>query len=310
MQNRLFRRLGEWAMKNDADLRHDLQELGIEEQLQASDLAHARTLFARAIETPGGLKIQTIHSFCASLLRRFPMEAGVSPFFREIEDRSAKLLRAEVVEDLAAGPHMHVVEALARHFTGEDFDSLTAEIVRHREALMQPADAAADLGCFRPATRLFRQKFIAQTCFREMRRGCCNELIAALTSEVTRSPINARQRPFQALDRMARHWRILTFCPRFFSLVPGAKEPYSAKIGSFPTKDLRESHCLTSSSSSIPSCSASRSLDRCCNRMRSAERTLALYDFAGLFPARVCRTQATARLAGFRRSDRRCPRAC
>jgi ATP-dependent helicase/nuclease subunit A len=42
-------------------------------------LSRARTLFARAIETPGGLKIQTIHSFCASVLRRFPLEAGVSP---------------------------------------------------------------------------------------------------------------------------------------------------------------------------------------------------------------------------------------
>ena len=115
MQNRLFRRLGEWAMKNDDNLRKELQQLGVEETLLPSDLAHARTLFARAIETPGGLKIQTIHSFCASLLRRFPMEAGVSPFFREIDDRSAKLLREEVVEDLASGPHLAVVEKLAMH---------------------------------------------------------------------------------------------------------------------------------------------------------------------------------------------------
>ena len=40
-------------------------------------------LFARAIETPGGLRIQTIHSFCSALLRRFPLEAGVTPQFTE-----------------------------------------------------------------------------------------------------------------------------------------------------------------------------------------------------------------------------------
>ena len=137
MQNRLFRRLGAWAMLGDGDLRDALQELGIGQDLKAVDLAHARTLFARAIETPGGLKIQTIHSFCASLLRRFPMEAGVSPFFREIEDRSAKLLREEVVEDLADGPHLHVVEGVAQHYNGEDFDGLTAEIVRQRDGLGQ-----------------------------------------------------------------------------------------------------------------------------------------------------------------------------
>ncbi len=78
MQNRLFQRLGDWAMKPDPDLRHALQDLG-EEDASAPRLARARQLFARAIETPGGLRIQTIHSFCASLLRRFPLEAGVAP---------------------------------------------------------------------------------------------------------------------------------------------------------------------------------------------------------------------------------------
>jgi ATP-dependent helicase/nuclease subunit A len=84
MQNRLFKRLGAWAMLTDADLRHSLSELGVEDGFTPEKLRMARTLFARAIETPGGLKIQTIHSFCASLLRRFPLEAGVSPQFTEI----------------------------------------------------------------------------------------------------------------------------------------------------------------------------------------------------------------------------------
>ena len=79
MQNRLFKRLGGWAMKPDAALRSELSTLGIAERMTKDKLRHARTLFARAIEAPGGLKIQTIHSFCAALLRRFPLEAGVSP---------------------------------------------------------------------------------------------------------------------------------------------------------------------------------------------------------------------------------------
>ena len=73
MQNRLFSRLGAWAMKNDAGLRQELETLGEGDDLTPARLERARTLFARAIETPGGLKIQTIHSFCASLLRRFPL---------------------------------------------------------------------------------------------------------------------------------------------------------------------------------------------------------------------------------------------
>ena len=60
MQNRLFQRLGEWAMKDDPTLKGSLLKLGI--PIAHLDLPQARRLFARAIETPGGLKIQTIHA--------------------------------------------------------------------------------------------------------------------------------------------------------------------------------------------------------------------------------------------------------
>src|SRR6056297_834026 len=84
MQNRLFQRLGQWAMLDDGALRSTLGDVGVT-GMSDEVLRQARTLFARAIEAPGGLKIQTIHSFCSSVLRRFPLEAGVSPGFTEID---------------------------------------------------------------------------------------------------------------------------------------------------------------------------------------------------------------------------------
>jgi len=90
-------------MKPDAELLQALRDLG-EAELSAKRLSRARQLFARAIETPGGLRIQTIHSFCGSLLRRFPLEAGVPPGFAEMDDRAARLMRAEIVEEMADGP--------------------------------------------------------------------------------------------------------------------------------------------------------------------------------------------------------------
>ncbi|GGX39722.1 double-strand break repair helicase AddA [Tateyamaria omphalii] len=128
MQNRLFQRLGAWAMLDDKALRSELAELGLAHIPNAQELSHARTLFAMAIETPGGLKIQTIHSFCASLLRRFPLEAGVSPQFTEIEDRAADLLRAELVDQMADGEDADLLVRLAAQYKGEDFLSLTKEI--------------------------------------------------------------------------------------------------------------------------------------------------------------------------------------
>ncbi len=148
MQNRLFRRLGEWAMLEDAKLIRALRDLGEESTMGAGQLAHARTLFARAIETPGGLKIQTIHAFCSSLLRRFPLEAGVSPQFTEMEDRAAALLRAEIVEDFARGPERPLIEDLARYVSGNDFETLTAAIAGKRARFNRHLDRAALMQVF------------------------------------------------------------------------------------------------------------------------------------------------------------------
>ena len=143
MQNRLFERLGEWAMQDVKTLGENLNELGVEGGVDSDMIARARRLFARAIETPGGLKIQTIHSFCASLLRRFPVEAGVSPGFQEMDDRAAKLLRADILEEIADGPDHRVLDAVARRMSGDDLTRLTSEIATSRAAFDAPADWAA-----------------------------------------------------------------------------------------------------------------------------------------------------------------------
>ncbi|WP_299081223.1 double-strand break repair helicase AddA [uncultured Ruegeria sp.] len=138
MQNRLFKRLGEWAMLGDDPLLEQLTDLGVQGVIDPAQLAQARTLFARAIETPGGLKIQTIHSFCASLLRRFPLEAGVSPQFSEMEDRAAALLRDEIVEDFADGPQAKLIEDVARFVTESGFENLTAAVTQKRNLFAHP----------------------------------------------------------------------------------------------------------------------------------------------------------------------------
>ena len=140
MQNRLFRRLGEWAMMPGAELRDALTQLGIAERIDADYLARARRLFAAAIETPGGLKIQTIHSFCAGILRRFPLEAGVSPQFREMEDHETDLLRNDILEAMAEDHDTPLVDALARQFTGAEIAKLLKEITGQFHAFPASTD--------------------------------------------------------------------------------------------------------------------------------------------------------------------------
>lgn len=148
MQNRLFVRLGEWAMLPEPELRAALGKLGVEGAVNAAALAQARRLFARAIETPGGLKIQTIHSFCAALLKRFPLEAGVSPDFTELDDRAAKLLREEIVEELAAGANIAAMDAIAGLVSGDDLTELLADLSRNRDAFSKHPDFADLLSIF------------------------------------------------------------------------------------------------------------------------------------------------------------------
>lgn len=136
MQNRLFKRLGAWAMMSDADLRAALTGIGENGENYSEDaLKKTRTHFARALETPGGLKIQTIHAFCASVLRRFPVEAGVSPQFREMDEGEAAGLRSEVLEGLAEQEPPVAFDGLARHLTNEaGLDGLLLDILKHKQA--------------------------------------------------------------------------------------------------------------------------------------------------------------------------------
>ncbi len=134
MQARLFKRLGAWAMLDDDDLRAALTDIGeAGAHFTPEALNKARTLFARALETPGGLKIQTIHAFCGHLLRRFPLEAGVSPGFTEIDETQADALQTAVLTAMAeADPSP--LDPLARHLTNEaGLGGLLYDILKHRD---------------------------------------------------------------------------------------------------------------------------------------------------------------------------------
>ena len=148
MQNRLFSRLGEWAMLPDDDLRQELESLGASVSDPAI-LSEARRLFARAIDTPGGLKIQTIHAFCAALLRRFPLEAGVSPGFRELEGREQALLIRAILDELSEADPEGVVSEMMGWLGGSDISSVVRGILDHADAfrsLPPEAETAAALG--------------------------------------------------------------------------------------------------------------------------------------------------------------------
>ena len=115
----------------------------------AKDLPAARRLFAQALETPGGLKIQTIHSFCQYLLARFPLEADVPAAFDVLDDATARELiaaaRTRVLERAGSGDA--TLSAAAAHLVTETSESRLQQILD--AALGQrPAQAGALLRQF------------------------------------------------------------------------------------------------------------------------------------------------------------------
>jgi len=236
MQNRLFKRLGEWAMLDDAALIAALTDLG-EVSTGSAELAQARTLFARAIETPGGLKIQTIHSFCASLLRRFPLEAGVSPQFAEMDDRAGQLLRAEIMEDFAEGPQAELLDALTRHVSDSDFETLTAAVCQRRADFAEPVDRNGLLELF-GLPEGFDEAALEALVF----LGGEAELLQATRTMLAEGGTTDQR----AADKLAGisepTLADLPVLESVFLTGAGAKEPFTAKIGKFPTKKLREAN--------------------------------------------------------------------
>ncbi|WGM45796.1 ATP-dependent helicase/nuclease subunit A [Brevundimonas sp. NIBR10] len=149
MQARLYDRLGEWAVMDDRDLEQNLADLvgGMPDP----DLSKARRLFAKALETPGGLKIQTLHAFCEKLLRRFPLEAGVSPGFTVLEDQAATALSHAAREELARealkdedGPIGRAYAHFAVELDWASFEALLAKVEQDRVRLIDYVARVAD----------------------------------------------------------------------------------------------------------------------------------------------------------------------
>ncbi len=140
MALRLHRTLGEWVTLGDAALSARLMALSVTPTDEA--LMRARALFATVLDLPGGMRIGTIHAFCQSLLRRFPLEAALSPHFIVADEREAGDALTEAREHMLAEAHTETDRADAlRRLAGlvsvARFHQLVAALLASRERLAE-----------------------------------------------------------------------------------------------------------------------------------------------------------------------------
>src|ERR1700677_2237496 len=148
MAKRVFDTLAQWTTLDDADLDDAIRA----RSNMAPDVgrrALARRLFARALETPGGLKVQTIHAFCTQLLHQFPFEANVAARFSVLDDAEQSQLLERltlgVLLDGAGDPGSALAHALDTAMTAaadQTFRDVVREAIGKRDSIEKWLKAA------------------------------------------------------------------------------------------------------------------------------------------------------------------------
>ncbi len=153
MSNRINNTLAGWVTADDEPLLRHLIAL-VPALLDGADLKQtqrimerARRLFAQVLDAPGGLQISTLHAFCQSLLRRFPIEARVPPHFDLMDERDAgealdraleeTIAHARTGDDTALAAALQILTSRVHelHFT-----TLMASLVAGRTKLKRQID--------------------------------------------------------------------------------------------------------------------------------------------------------------------------
>ncbi len=100
MRNRILAALRTWVRATDDELIELLNGIAENQPATCADAAHAREIFFTYIDNPELLKIKTIHGFCEEILRRFPIEAGVSPSWTLVSDANQRMLLQDAFSKL------------------------------------------------------------------------------------------------------------------------------------------------------------------------------------------------------------------
>jgi ATP-dependent helicase/nuclease subunit A len=166
MSKRVFDRLAAWVTMPDDKLIERLVDL-LGSKPDALQIKRARHLFAAAIETPGGLKVQTIHAFSERLLQRFPLEAGIPPHFSILDDANGNDLRRQAVDAVlieatrkASSPLGRALTTAVTYAADDGFDAVLKDALSNRDWLESMRRlASGDDDKTSGIDRLYRQAF-------------------------------------------------------------------------------------------------------------------------------------------------------
>ncbi len=111
----------------------------------------ARALFADVLDLPGGMRIGTIHAFCQSLLRRFPLEAALSPHFQLMgstptQPDALTEAREDMLARATSAPMRQALALLAGLASAQQFGHHVVALQTDRARLQHALALGTDLG--------------------------------------------------------------------------------------------------------------------------------------------------------------------
>ncbi len=320
MANRVFGELAKWTTLDDAAL--DKAISAISNGGRTPNVrAQARRLFATALETPGGLKVQTIHAFCTRLLQQFPFEANVAARFTVLDEAAeAQLLNRtsmDVLLEAAQKPDGALGRALAVAISAaadQTFKDVVREAIRKRDVVTAWIDARRQRRRGdRRTVRRARRRSATTRSSRSKRRFVDGPHLPPSrmagadrdSAEPARRPTRSRRPPAAALRRRPARERV-------DSLSAGFSAPTSCE----PRKQRRHQGAREAASRSGASGSHAEQ-DRVCALLRAraapsraATAPRALLTIADAVISRYQRREGPARPARLRRPDRQDARRC
>lgn len=151
MQQRLLSALQDWVLQDEADLRQTLTSL-LAKPPTVEQLLRARQLYTLTLEAPGGLKISTIHGFCQTLLARFPLEAGITPNPKLLDERQGDEIldqaKRRVLAHALSQDQQGLTRILVSYFKDGSFQDVLQEVLSNRRYFYKILDKYPNLEAY------------------------------------------------------------------------------------------------------------------------------------------------------------------
>lgn len=174
MANRINDVLKSWVVMPNSKLADEISKL-TDETVSLELIDKARKLFAMTLETPGGMKIMTIHSFSQSILKRFPLEAGVSPHFEVMDDTTSEDILSALMKEAFQNPSLSTsLEILSRYLDEVTLSKLLKNVLAQRYKIIQLLEKNSLNNIIHELKRYFNiQNYYTE---KQIIEECCSEM--------------------------------------------------------------------------------------------------------------------------------------